>query len=147
MYPVPPLLLLCFLYTYRTTYIQLFEIHICSLDSYSHSLRGAAMLLSMEDVLLAAVLGLWFCAAWPVFWLWAGWLWPAWAGFCAWLGLVGGLEASMLLPMLLPSCSRLMCRTTAVALNACWREKGNGKIEDKNRNRELSLCLHFVYHK
>lgn len=100
-------------------------------DSYSHSLRGAAMLLSMEEVLLAAELVLWLCAAWPVFWLWAGWFWPAWlwlwAGFCVWLGLVGGLEVSMLLPMLLPSCSRLMCRTTTVALNACWREEEEGK--------------------
>lgn len=111
-------------------------------DSYSHSLRGAAMLLSVEEVLLAAVLGLWPCAAWPVFWLWAGWFWPAWlwlwlwAGFCVWLGLVGGLEASMLLPMLLPSCSRLMCRTTAVALNACWWEGENEEME-KQTNRKL----------
>ena len=90
-------------------------------DSHSHSLRGAAMLLSVEEVLLAAVLVLWPCAAWPAFWLWAGWFWPAWTGFCVWLGLFGWLEVSMLLPMLLPSCSRLMCRTTAVALNACWR--------------------------
>lgn len=104
------------------------SINSCPIDSYSHSLRGAAMLLSVDDVLLAAVLGPWLCgAAWPLFWVWAGWLWPAWTGFCAWLGLFGGLEASMLLPMLLPSCSRLMCRTTAVALNACWREEGNEK--------------------
>lgn len=106
--------------------------HICSdpPDSYSHSLRGAAMLLSVVEVLLAAMLVLGLCA---VFWLWAEWFWPAWiglpAGFCAWLGLFGGLEASMLLPMLLPSCSRLMCRTTAVALNACWREDGNGRMK------------------
>lgn len=102
--------------------------------SDSHSLRGAAMLLSMEVALLAAVFALWLCAAWPVFWLWAGWFWPAWlwlwAGLCVWLGLLCGLEASMLLPMLLPSCSRLMCRTTAVALNACWREVGNEKMKE-----------------
>lgn len=79
-------------------------------DWYSHSLRGA-LALSMEDVLLPAELMLWSWPAWS-------WLWE---GFCAWLlGLLAGLEASMLLPMLLPSCSLLMCRTTAVALNACW---------------------------
>lgn len=30
---------------------------------------------------------------------------------------------ALALSRLLPRCNRLMCRTTAVALNACWREK------------------------
>lgn len=52
----------------------------------THSLREAETLLSVEEFLLAAVLGLWLGAAWPGLWLCAGWFWPVWVwlwgGFC-----------------------------------------------------------------
>lgn len=84
-------------------------------STHLHSLRGAATLLSIEAVLLAGAFRFGLGAVWVAFWGGADWLWFP----CAGLGWPGGLEASMLLPMLLPSCSRLMWRTTAVALNAC----------------------------
>lgn len=34
---------------------------------------------------------------------------------------------ALALSRLLPRCSRLMCRTTAVALNACWRKTARKK--------------------
>lgn len=75
-------------------------------------------MLSKEADLLAGALGFWPGAVWLEFWDGADWLWFPCTGL-GWPGLHGGLEASTLLPMLLPSCSRLMWRTTAVALNAC----------------------------
>lgn len=39
---------------------------------------------------------------------------------------------ALALSRLLPRCNRLMCRTTAVALNACWSEK---KQERKNKKK------------
>lgn len=70
-------------------------------------------MLSTEAGLLAGAFRFWLAAVWVAFGGGADWLW--FGG----LGLHEGLEASALLPMLLPSCSRLMWRTTAVALNAC----------------------------
>lgn len=108
------------------------------------------MLLSVVDDLLGAEPGAWFCTGWPLFWLWPAWTgWTGWTGLWVWLGLVDGLEASMLLPMLLPSCRRLMCRTTAVALKACWRWEGNRtrsrdvmKLKGSVCQRELIMSFH-----
>lgn len=87
----------------------------------SHSLRGAVMLLSTAELLLPVLLGFWLCPAWLLFWFWPAWFW-FWAGLWVWPDL--GLEPSVLLPMLLLSCRRLMWRTTAVALKACCGESG-----------------------
>lgn len=96
-------------------------------------------MLSVVDDLLGAEPDAWLCTGWPLFWP----AWPAWTGL-AWLGLLGGLEASMLLPMLLPSCRRLMCRTTAVALKACWRRGGNRTRTRDVTNLRGSLRINHV---
>lgn len=44
------------------------------------------------------------------------------ARICAWFSVLCRV-ASMLLPKLLPSCSRFICRITAVALNACCERR------------------------
>lgn len=42
---------------------------------------------------------------------------------------------ALALSRLLPRCNRLMCRTTAVALNACWRKKRNQKKKNKPQKK------------
>ncbi len=78
--------------------------------------------ISLMRTALALGAGLWFWVSAAVEF---GVVFGVWLAFCMrfWLAL---FDWSMLLPMLLPNCSLLMWRTTAVALKACWYVERRG---------------------
>jgi len=43
---------------------------------------------------------------------------------------------ALVLSRLLPRCNRRMCRTTAVALNACWGKKEQTNKQKTNKKKE-----------
>lgn len=53
---------------------------------------------------------------------------------------------ALVLSRLLPRCNRLMCRTTAVALNACWiKKKTKTRKKKKMEVKVLLLLLSWLF--